>query len=365
MRSESLWSRQFRFSTSITPVQSTKFAFEESMPFTGYSSSVYSRLLQHYQALLQLLTGIALSHLEPPGRVCRFDLVSMGPKKTPLHDALQPLWDKIWNLEGAIGDVHPQYAKRTVKRMEELAELTRQHANDVLRIANQQKVALSTTVHESKQCQVSLEETASKCQASLEEATNRHYKEAHELRFELYGLKMLIGEQSNQYRQERQQNLDAICEARQQSMAAMQGQRVDFDALKVDFESVKVDLEALKNDMEGQRGEYMEILRVGEELKQHHEIFESRQKQLMQRSLQTPPEEMHGIMVKAKRMAGDRSPSSRSISRDRSNHWKADHGGHSVSWSHGASRASSRPPVMACIVQADPGVSMPANQQLQ
>ena len=153
----------------------------------------------------------------------------MGPKKSPFQDALQPLWEKIWNLEGAIGDVHPKFAQRTVKRMEELAELTKNHANEVLRIANDQRVALGTVVHESKQCHANLEETTSRCQKSLEDATARHSKEAHELRYELFGLKQVITQRSTEYGDERDK-----------SMAALKTLKDDLEALKVNVEALKV-----------------------------------------------------------------------------------------------------------------------------
>ena len=310
-------------------------------------------------------------------RACLGVAASMGPKRNnPFQDALQPLWEKIWNLEGAIGDLHPEYSQRTVTRMEELADLTKNHANDVLRIANDQKVALGKVVHESKQCHAMLEETTSRCQKSLEEATARHYKEAHELRYELYGLKQFIGQQSTEY-----------CDEREKSLGALK-------ALKDDLEALKVNVEALKVDIEAQRGQYMEIMRAEDAMKAMRENFEWQKGELAERALHTPRDQMDGIMDRAREMAEVRSPRSRSIARaqrERSRSashasWSSNHtasvqcpesgasaGGHGVmeSWSHeglgghgGRSRASSRPPYIASTVQEHQLPSPPAGVPL-
>ena len=120
--------------------------------------------------------------------------------RTGLQEVLRPIWDKLRNLEGALADVHPEYAERTVMRCKELCDLTHGYATEVIEITNKQKVALGTVVYKAEKAQENLDQAICR----LSEASNRHHFEAGELRAELGVLKEHISQQASLMQGKRQ-----------------------------------------------------------------------------------------------------------------------------------------------------------------
>ena len=110
--------------------------------------------------------------------------------ESPLQRALAPILARLDTLEGLVSDIIPDNAERTVDRCAELEATCRQHFNNVMGIAHNQRVALSQAAREAQ-------ERCDKALKSLAEATLRHTTEATAMRAELGELKGML-EQSAQ-----------------------------------------------------------------------------------------------------------------------------------------------------------------------
>ena len=133
----------------------------------------------------------------------------------------QAIHERLDLLEGAIGDVHPDYALRAVRRMEELAKTTQEQANSVLEIVNNQRVALGTVVHQAGQVQDELDKACTRLQG----ASDRHQQEAQDLRVELGKLREEILQQAEHVQNERracEDALEAKCHRCEQTLQEMQ-----------------------------------------------------------------------------------------------------------------------------------------------
>ena len=213
--------------------------------------------------------------------------------RTALQEVLRPIWDKLRNLEGALADVHPEYAQRTVMRCKELCDLTRGYANEVIEITDKQKVALGTVVYKAGKAQENLDQAICR----LSEASNRHQVEAGELRAELGVLKEHISQQASLMQSER-----THCEQALQSM-------------KAELETMKGDgLEQLKS-MQEETKTLCRIFAVQKE--ELGQLFSTHKEELAWLAKQVPPQNMSSVVERAQALAANRSPSSRSVSRGR------------------------------------------------
>ena len=147
------------------------------------------------QALLRELGLLSLLRLFwEAGRVCGLpEMASRGGKGAGANIAqrLRDIEERLDSLHCAIRELHPEFSRRIVARLEELEVTCRGHANAVFQVLASQRAAVEAVVSKASTA-------ADEACARLAAAADRHQQQGAELRREMVPLKELIEERSAQ-----------------------------------------------------------------------------------------------------------------------------------------------------------------------
>ena len=145
------------------------------------------------QALLREF-GLLLRFFWEAGRVCGLpEMASRGGKGAGANIAqrLRDIEAHLDSLDCAIRELHPEFSRRIVARLEDLEVTCRGHANAVFQVLTNQRAAVEAVVSKASTA-------ADEACARLAAAADRHQQQGAELRREMVPLKELIEERSAQ-----------------------------------------------------------------------------------------------------------------------------------------------------------------------
>ena len=229
-------------------------------------------------------------------------MAARGKANGGLQAVLRPIWDRLRILEGALGDVHPEYAERAVTRCENLVAQAAGHVNETLRLVKDQKVGLGVVMNEAHNIKIDIQNTCT----SLHQASVRHKKDAQDLRSELGELKEHITEQARLVEYERKQ-----CELSMQSM------KLSMQSLQ---DSTATTLNLLKEEQAAFATKLKDMQEnvhfIGERIYLHrNNLFGAQQAHLVAVAKHTPEEDLRAHMERSQSAASNRSPSSQRIAK--------------------------------------------------
>ena len=227
------------------------------------------------------------------GRVCGLpEMASRGGKGAGANIAqrLRDIEAHLDSLDCAIRELHPEFSRRIVARLEDLEVTCRGHANAVFQVLTNQRAAVEAVVSKASTA-------ADEACARLAAAADRHQQQGAELRREMVPLKELIEERSAQ------------CAADLSKMASLVTQAMEhLERQEILNEQAEAQIQALTR-LESLSSEVRASLR---DLRAAHRDFKADQVKVMVRS-RVRGESLPAVIRQAQRVAESRSPSAERV----------------------------------------------------
>ena len=199
---------------------------------------------------------------------------------------LRDIDERLDSLDCAIREVHPQFSRRIVERLEHLEATCRGHANAVFQVLSNQSARVEAVVSKASTA-------ADEACARLAAAADRHQQQGADLRREMVPLKQLIEERSQQ------------CEADLKKMASLVEQALEhLEQQEILNRQAEAQIQQLSR-LESLSSEVWASLR---DLRAAHRNFRTDQVKLMIRS-RVRGESLPAVIRQAQQVAQSRSPS--------------------------------------------------------
>ena len=240
------------------------------------------------QALLREF-GLLLRFFWEAGRVCGLpEMASRGGKGAGVNLAqrLRDIEAHLDSLDCAIRELHPEFSRRIVARLEDLEVTCRGHANAVFQVLTNQRAAVEAVVSKASTA-------ADEACARLAAAADRHQQQGADLRREMVPLKQLIEERSQQ------------CEADLKKMASLVEQALEhLERQEILNRRAEAQIQQLSR-LESLSSEVWASLR---DIRAAHRNLRTDQVKFMIRS-RVRGESLPAVIRQAQRVAESRSPS--------------------------------------------------------